>query len=60
MTKSKLYSCKCGGWKFYVGYSTAICVVCNKKQPYEVAGNTIFIPEEPPPIESVVILSDTD
>lgn len=56
----KLYSCSCGGFKFYCTYSKAICAVCNKTQPYLIAGDTICIPTPAPSIEEVVVLSETD
>ena len=55
-----IYSCSCGGMKFYCNYSRAICAVCDKLQPYKIAGNTIFVTIPAPQIEDVVILSTTD
>ena len=57
---SKLHSCDCGGFKFYLTYCKAYCAICGKKQPGTLVGNTLIIEIEAPSIEDVVILSSTD
>lgn len=64
---SKLYSCNCGGFKFYTTYSLVYCAVCRNIQPGRMYSNyvpvypeVIHVPKFYTKTEETAVLSETD